>query len=174
MFNIGTQELVVILLVVLLLFGAKRIPEVSRALGKGLGDFRDALSGVERELRGEEGPPPRRTPAWPPPVTRPNPLDPRLPPVGPGGQAGPAVAPGTRDPNAPGAPREPDPDAPQGPTQHNSAGPAALTPERSDAPPATQAPQATRNEGDSSVPATAKDPAKGPAPDPGLPGGPSR
>ena len=53
MFNIGTQELLIILFVVLLLFGAKRIPEVARSLGKGVGDFRDALSGVERELKGE-------------------------------------------------------------------------------------------------------------------------
>jgi len=61
MFNIGTQELLLILLAVLLLFGAKRIPEVARSLGKGLGDFRDALSGVERELKGEP-PAPRREP----------------------------------------------------------------------------------------------------------------
>ena len=53
MFNIGTQELLILLLVVLILFGAKRIPEVARALGKGVGDFREALSGVERELKGE-------------------------------------------------------------------------------------------------------------------------
>jgi sec-independent protein translocase protein TatA len=63
MFNIGTQELLIILLVVLLLFGAKRIPEVARSLGKGLGDFRDAMSGVERELKGElQKPGPPRTP----------------------------------------------------------------------------------------------------------------
>ena len=53
MFNIGTQEFLVILLVALLLFGAEKIPEISRALGKGLADFRDALSGFERELKGE-------------------------------------------------------------------------------------------------------------------------
>jgi sec-independent protein translocase protein TatA len=53
MFNIGTQELLVILLVVLLLFGARRVPEVSRALGKGMADLREALSGVERELKGD-------------------------------------------------------------------------------------------------------------------------
>jgi sec-independent protein translocase protein TatA len=53
MFNIGTQELLIILFVVLLLFGAKRIPEVARSLGKGVGDFRDALSGVEREIKRE-------------------------------------------------------------------------------------------------------------------------
>ncbi len=56
MFNVGTQELLLILLAVLLLFGAKRIPEVARALGKGLGDFKDAMSGIERELKGEAPP----------------------------------------------------------------------------------------------------------------------
>lgn len=60
MFNIGTQELLIILFVVLLLFGAKRIPEVARSLGKGVADLRDAVSGVERELKGETGAPPRR------------------------------------------------------------------------------------------------------------------
>lgn len=51
MFNIGTQETLVILLFVLLLFGAKQIPEVARAFGKGVRDFRDAMQGVEREFR---------------------------------------------------------------------------------------------------------------------------
>lgn len=64
MFNIGTQELLLILLVVLIFFGAKRIPEVSRSLGKGVADIRDALSGVERELKGE---PPVRPRILPPP-----------------------------------------------------------------------------------------------------------
>lgn len=65
MFNIGTQELLLILLAVLLLFGARRIPEVARALGKGLGDFRDAMSGIERELKGEAPPPTAPRPAVP-------------------------------------------------------------------------------------------------------------
>jgi len=62
MFNIGTEELILILLVSLLLFGAKRIPEIARAMGKGMADFRDALSGMEREIKGE-------TPAARPPTT---------------------------------------------------------------------------------------------------------
>ena len=45
--------MVLVLLAILLLFGAKRIPEVARAVGKGMADFRDAMSGVERELKGE-------------------------------------------------------------------------------------------------------------------------
>jgi sec-independent protein translocase protein TatA len=41
-------ELVLILLVVLLLFGAKRVPEMGRSLGKGMREFKDAVSGNER------------------------------------------------------------------------------------------------------------------------------
>jgi sec-independent protein translocase protein TatB len=50
MFGIESKELLIILFAVLILFGPKRIPEVARALGKGLGDIRDALSGVERDV----------------------------------------------------------------------------------------------------------------------------
>lgn len=51
MFNIGSQELVVILFVVLMLFGAKRIPEVARSVGSGMHEFRKAMRGIEDELR---------------------------------------------------------------------------------------------------------------------------
>ncbi|MCK4303239.1 MAG: twin-arginine translocase TatA/TatE family subunit [Candidatus Eisenbacteria sp.] len=50
MFGIGTQEILVILLVMLLLFGGKRIPELARILGKGMGDFRRAARDVQREI----------------------------------------------------------------------------------------------------------------------------
>lgn len=60
MFGVGQGELLLILLAVLILFGAKRIPEVARSLGKGLGDFREAMSGFEREVKGE--PPIRKAP----------------------------------------------------------------------------------------------------------------
>ena len=51
MFGVESKELLIILFAVLILFGPKRIPEVARALGKGLGDVRDALSGIERDVR---------------------------------------------------------------------------------------------------------------------------
>jgi sec-independent protein translocase protein TatA len=50
MFGIGSQELLVILLVVLLLFGGKRLPELARALGNGVRDFRKAVRDVQREV----------------------------------------------------------------------------------------------------------------------------
>ena len=56
-------ELVLILLVVLLLFGAKRLPEMGRSLGKGMREFKDAVSGI-----GEDRPatPPAELPSAPP------------------------------------------------------------------------------------------------------------
>ena len=49
----GGGELIIILVVVLLLFGGKKIPELMRALGKGIREFNDAKSNVTKEL--EEG-----------------------------------------------------------------------------------------------------------------------
>lgn len=44
---IGTPEIIVIVLVVLLLFGGKKIPELMRGLGKGVREFKNASSGVQ-------------------------------------------------------------------------------------------------------------------------------
>jgi sec-independent protein translocase protein TatA len=43
--NIGTGEIVLLLLVALLLFGAKRLPEIGRSLGKGMREFKDSVTG---------------------------------------------------------------------------------------------------------------------------------
>jgi len=48
--NIGTPELILILGVVLLLFGGKKMPELARGLGKGIREFKDASEGVKREI----------------------------------------------------------------------------------------------------------------------------
>lgn len=47
---IGYQEMMLIFLVVLLLFGAKKIPELARGIGKGMGEFKKAKSEFDREL----------------------------------------------------------------------------------------------------------------------------
>jgi sec-independent protein translocase protein TatA len=47
---IGTWELVVIFLAVLLLFGGKKIPEIARGLGKGIREFKRAANDIQREL----------------------------------------------------------------------------------------------------------------------------
>jgi sec-independent protein translocase protein TatA len=45
--NIGWQEILFILLIALLLFGAKRIPDLARNLGKGLREFKKGLKDIE-------------------------------------------------------------------------------------------------------------------------------
>ncbi len=47
----GGTELLVILFIVLLLFGAKKLPELSRSLGKSLGEFKKGKEDLEREIR---------------------------------------------------------------------------------------------------------------------------
>ena len=61
--NIGPLELVVILVVVLLLFGAKRLPELGRSLGSGMREFKDSVTGKDdddepRRLAQTEAAPP--------------------------------------------------------------------------------------------------------------------
>ena len=48
---IGTWEWVIIALVVLLLFGGKKIPELMKGLGKGVKSFKDGMKGVEDEVK---------------------------------------------------------------------------------------------------------------------------
>ena len=51
--NLGGGEIFVIMLVVLLFFGSKGIPQVARGLGKGMREFKDAMNGIEREIQQE-------------------------------------------------------------------------------------------------------------------------
>ena len=46
--NIGTGEIVLLLLLALLLFGAKRLPEIGRSLGSGMREFKDSVTGHEK------------------------------------------------------------------------------------------------------------------------------
>jgi len=50
----GGFELVIIFLVILLVFGAKRIPEIARGEGKGIREFKDATSEIKREIDVED------------------------------------------------------------------------------------------------------------------------
>lgn len=48
--NFGGGEIIIVLLVVLLFFGSKKIPELARGLGRGMREFKEATSGVQREI----------------------------------------------------------------------------------------------------------------------------
>lgn len=54
---IGTQELLIIGLIVLLLFGASRIPALMRSLGRGVKDFKEGMEGKEEKPAGQENQP---------------------------------------------------------------------------------------------------------------------
>jgi sec-independent protein translocase protein TatA len=45
--NVGPWEIILLLLLALLLFGAKRLPEIGKSMGKGMREFKDSLSGRE-------------------------------------------------------------------------------------------------------------------------------
>jgi sec-independent protein translocase protein TatA len=51
--GIGMQEMLLIFLVILLLFGAKRIPEIAHGLGKGISEFKRAMQETQDELKRE-------------------------------------------------------------------------------------------------------------------------
>ena len=69
MFGIGTQEILLILAVALILFGGRRLPEIARGIGRGMGEFRRAVRDVQREIDLDvmKAPPPP-----PPPKARKN------------------------------------------------------------------------------------------------------
>jgi sec-independent protein translocase protein TatA len=52
--NMGFMEILLILIVVLLLFGAKRIPEIAQSMGKGIREFKKSVSDVDRSIREPE------------------------------------------------------------------------------------------------------------------------
>ena len=51
--NLGGGEIVIIALVILLLFGGKKIPELMRGLGKGVSQFKKGMSDIEQEINSE-------------------------------------------------------------------------------------------------------------------------
>ena len=49
--NLGFGELMVILVIVLVLFGARRVPEIGASIGKGIREFKKNISDIDREVR---------------------------------------------------------------------------------------------------------------------------
>jgi sec-independent protein translocase protein TatA len=47
--NVGPWEIILLLLLALLLFGAKRLPEIGRSMGRGMREFKDSVSGKDRD-----------------------------------------------------------------------------------------------------------------------------
>jgi sec-independent protein translocase protein TatA len=49
--NLGAGEIILIVLVILILFGSKKIPELAQGIGKGMKEFKKALNDVEEEIK---------------------------------------------------------------------------------------------------------------------------
>ncbi len=49
MVNVGPMELIIVLVIALLVLGPKRLPEAGKAVGKGLREFKDSLSGITHD-----------------------------------------------------------------------------------------------------------------------------
>ena len=49
--NLGTGEIIIIAIVVLLLFGGKKIPELMRSIGKGVKSFKDGVKDIQNEIK---------------------------------------------------------------------------------------------------------------------------
>ena len=49
--TLGTPEIIILALVVLLLFGGRKIPELMKGIGKGVKNFKDGVKGIEDEIK---------------------------------------------------------------------------------------------------------------------------
>ena len=58
--GIGWQEITIVLVIVLLLFGAKKIPDVMRSFGKGIKEFKKGMKNIQDEIEKEEEPEPEK------------------------------------------------------------------------------------------------------------------
>ena len=54
--GLGTGEIILIALAILLLFGAKRIPELMKSMGKGVKNFKEGMNEVEKEINAPDEP----------------------------------------------------------------------------------------------------------------------
>ncbi|HSJ14002.1 MAG TPA: twin-arginine translocase TatA/TatE family subunit [Longimicrobiales bacterium] len=79
-FNLGPMEMVLVMVVLLLVFGAKRLPELGSGLGKGIREFKRSVRDIKEEVGQEEPPPQIRNPVraqvTPPPDETPAPAEP--------------------------------------------------------------------------------------------------
>lgn len=54
LFNLGTPEILIIAVLILLLFGGKKIPELMKGLGKGVKSFKEGMNDIEKEIKNED------------------------------------------------------------------------------------------------------------------------
>ncbi|MDR0574460.1 MAG: twin-arginine translocase TatA/TatE family subunit [Tannerella sp.] len=52
--NLGTTEIIIVAIIVLLLFGGKKIPELMKGLGKGIKNFKEGVKGIEDDIKAED------------------------------------------------------------------------------------------------------------------------
>ncbi|MFQ6086113.1 MAG: twin-arginine translocase TatA/TatE family subunit [Candidatus Bathyarchaeia archaeon] len=50
-FGLGTTELLIIVVIIVLLFGATRVPELMRSLGKGMREYKEGMAGIDKEVK---------------------------------------------------------------------------------------------------------------------------
>ncbi|OQY19012.1 MAG: Sec-independent protein translocase TatA [Desulfobacteraceae bacterium 4572_35.1] len=55
MFGLGSQELIIILVIVVVLFGAKRLPQLGSGVGKGIRNFKKGLNSEDEAVEGDKG-----------------------------------------------------------------------------------------------------------------------
>jgi len=67
MFGIGTTELIIIMFIILLVFGAKKLPELAQGLGKGIREFKKASNEIQDELNFTKNEQINHSPAQPKP-----------------------------------------------------------------------------------------------------------
>ncbi|VGO19282.1 twin-arginine translocase TatA/TatE family subunit [Pontiella sulfatireligans] len=81
----GGTEILIVLFVILLLFGSKKLPELSRSLGRSLGEFKKGKEDLEREIRGAQDDFQKQA-AQPEPVAEPKPAADPAPESDPAGE----------------------------------------------------------------------------------------
>jgi sec-independent protein translocase protein TatA len=59
---VGPQELLIILLIVVIIFGARKLPELGKSLGEGIKNFKSSIGGKDKDKEKEQGAPPDSKP----------------------------------------------------------------------------------------------------------------
>ncbi|HCC50718.1 MAG TPA: twin-arginine translocase TatA/TatE family subunit [Porphyromonadaceae bacterium] len=52
--NLGAPEIIIIAIIILLLFGGRKIPELMKGLGKGIKNFKEGVKGIENDINAED------------------------------------------------------------------------------------------------------------------------